>query len=96
MTGMMPLKKRDGLWVYPDSEKVLEAAGMHMIAHYMGVRRAHILQYVSERPIYKLCMEASQKRGTGRKTFLFKQEMDLEEDEAGPATATADGGLGFQ
>ena len=35
-------------------------------------------------------------RRTGRKTFWFEQEMDLEEDKASPATATADGGLDFQ
>jgi len=58
--------------------------------HYIGVRRATVLRYVSERPIYELCMEAKRKRGTGRKTFWFEQEMDSEEDEASPATATAD------
>ena len=66
------------------------------IAHYVGVRRAHVLQYISERPIYELCMEAKRKRGTGRKTFWFEQEMVLEEDEASPASATADGALDFQ
>ena len=71
---------------------MLKAAGLHTIAHYVnyvGVRRATILRYVSERPIYELCMEASQKSGTGRKTYWFEQEMDLGEDEAIPATATA-------
>ena len=96
MTGMMPRKKYDGSWVYPDSAKVLEAAGMRSIAHYVGVRRAHILQYIAGRPIYELCMEAKRKRGTGRKTFWFEQEMILEEDEASPASATADGALDFQ
>ena len=64
---------------------------MRTIAHYyVGVRRTHILQYIAGRPIYELCMEAKRKRGTGRKTFWFEQELTLEEDEASPATATAD------
>ena len=96
MTGMMPERKSDGSWVYPDSEKVLKAAGLRMIAHYVGVRRATILRYVSERPIYELCMEAKRKRGTGKKTYWFEQAMVLEEDEASPASATADGALDFQ
>ena len=29
-------------------------------------------------------------------TFWFEQEIDLEKDEASPATATADDGLDFQ
>ena len=40
--------------------------------------------------------EASRKRGNGRKTYWFEQEMDLNEDEASHATATEDGGLFFQ
>ena len=54
MTGMMPHRKPDGSWVYPDSEKVLKAAGLRTIQHYVGVRRATILRYLSERPIYEL------------------------------------------
>ena len=92
MTGMMPKRKSDGSWVYPDSEKVLKEAGLRTVEHYIGVRRATVLRYVSERPIYELCMEAKRKRGTGKKTYWFEQqEMDLKEDEA-----TADGGLDFQ
>ena len=41
-------------------------------------------------------MEAKRKRGTGKRTYWFEQEMDLKENEASPATATADGGLDFQ
>ena len=90
MTGMMPDRKHGGFWVYPDSEKVLRAGGLCTIEHFIGVHRATVLRYVSERPIYELCMQASRKRGTGRKTYWFEQEMVLEEDEASPATATAD------
>ena len=80
----------------PRLEKVLKVAGLRTVNYYIGMRRATVLKYVSERPIYELCMEASRKRGTGRKTFWFEQEMDLEEDEASPAMATADSGLDFQ
>ena len=58
-TGMMPKRKSDGSWVYPDSEKVLKAAGLRTIAHYVGVRRATVLRYVSKRPIYELCIETN-------------------------------------
>ena len=37
MTGMMPKRKHDGSWVYPDSKKLLKAAGLCTIAHYVGV-----------------------------------------------------------
>ena len=96
MTGMMPERKSDGTWVYPDSEKVLKVAGLCTIAHYVGVWRATVLKYVSTRPIDELCMEASQKHDTGKKTYWFEQEMDLEEDKVSPTTVTADGGLDFQ
>ena len=96
MTDMMPERKHGGPWVYPNSEKVLKVVGLHTIAHYVGVWRATVLRYVSERPIYELCMAAKRKRGTGRKTYWFEQEMVLEKDGAGPAAATADGALDFQ
>ena len=68
MTGMMPRRKPDRSWVYPNSKKVLKAAGLRTIEHYVGVRRATILRYISKRRIYKLCMEASRRRVTGKRS----------------------------
>ena len=58
---------------------MLNATGLHTVDHYICVHRATVLRYVSEPPIYELYMEASQIHGTGRKTYWFEQEMDLEE-----------------
>ena len=47
-------KPRRGLnlaWVYPRLQDVLNKFGMGTIAHYDGVRRNTILQYVMNRPI---------------------------------------------
>ena len=100
MTGILQHTKHDGsadgLQVYSDLEKGLKAAGLLMIAYYVGIWRATVLKYVSTRPIDELCMEASQKHDTGKKTYWFEQEMDLEEDKVSPTTVTADGGLDFQ
>jgi hypothetical protein len=51
MTGMMPEKDSDGNWSYPSTAEVLEKAGLHTVDHYITVRRATILNFLSERPI---------------------------------------------
>ena len=66
MTGMMPEQKPSGVWIYPASGEVLEAAGLFTIDNYVKVRRNTILRFVSKRPIYELCAEADRQRGTGR------------------------------
>ena len=40
--------------------------------HYIRVHRATVLHYIYKQPIYKLCMEASQQRGTVKKTSWFE------------------------
>jgi hypothetical protein len=46
MTGMRPEKKPDGSWLYPCSKDVLEAAGLQTIAHYMGMRRQTVANFI--------------------------------------------------
>jgi hypothetical protein len=46
MTGMRPEKKPDGSWSYPRSKDILEAAGLQTIAHYMGMHRQTIANFI--------------------------------------------------
>ena len=93
MTGMMPTKAPGGPWEYPDSEAVLETAGLFTINQYIGVRRRTILKFVEQRPIFDLCKEAERQRGSGNRRFWWEQSMDLE--GTSPATATVADSVGF-
>ena len=62
-TDLLP-KKVGGSWKFPKTKSVSAAAGLHTIAHYVQVRRAHIMRWVEDRPILKLCREAERKRET--------------------------------
>jgi hypothetical protein len=42
MSGLQPEKKPIGSWLYPRSKDVLDAAGLHTIAHYMDVCRQSV------------------------------------------------------
>ncbi len=46
MSGLQPEKKPNGSWSYPCLKDVLEAAGLHTIAHYMDVRRQTVANFV--------------------------------------------------
>jgi hypothetical protein len=50
------------VWVYLATSNVLKECGMHSIAHYIGVRREMIFQYVVDRPIHASCMEGERRR----------------------------------
>jgi hypothetical protein len=63
MTGMRPEKKPDGSWSYPCSKDVLEAAGLQTIAHYMGMRRQTVANFIVYQPIWELCAGAVRRRG---------------------------------
>ena len=63
MPGMMPQKAPGGQWVYPVWQDVLKTAGLYSIGKYVEVRRATILCFVEQRPIYDLCREAERQRG---------------------------------
>ena len=47
-----PRRGPNQVWVYPATCDVLKECGMHSIAHYIGVRRETIFQYVVDRPIH--------------------------------------------
>ena len=47
MTGMRHCRVPDGSWLYPNSKEVLEEVGLFSIAHYVGVRRQTIANYIS-------------------------------------------------
>ena len=93
MTGMMPTKAPGGASEYPNSEAVLEKAGLYPISKYIGVRRRTILKFVKKRPIYELCREVGWQRGSGNQQFWWEQSMDLE--GTSPATATVADSVGF-
>ena len=69
-----------------------KSAGLHTIEYYVQVRRAPILQWVEDRHILKLCMEAERRRGTTPRLYWWEQPMDLDEASAGaPADTTTEG-----
>ena len=78
-----PRRGPDLAWVYPRSHDVLNECGMGTIAHYIGVRRNTILQYVVNHPIYKKCREGVQRRGLAPRQWWWEQLMNLNEDDAG-------------
>ena len=59
MSGILP-KFTIRRWKYPKMQKVLAAAGLRTIEHYVQVRRARILNWVQDRPILKMCREAEE------------------------------------
>jgi hypothetical protein len=64
MTGMRLEKKPDGSWLYPRSKDVLEAAGLQTIAHYMGMHRQTVANYIVNQTIWELCAGAVRRRGS--------------------------------
>ena len=90
MTGLRPEKNPDGSWSYPRSEDVLDAAGLHTIAHYMDVRRQTVANFIVNRPIWELCAGAVRRRGSSIRPFWWDQPMDLDlakQSPVGPAIA---------
>ncbi len=78
MSGKRPVRKEDGSWTYPRSEDVLQAVGLKPIAHYVGVRRQTIANFIVNRPIYELCAGAVRKKGLPVQPFWWDQPMDLD------------------
>ena len=87
MTGLQPRREPDGTWTYQSSEKVLEAAGLHTIQHYVEVRRNTVLKFIIDRPIFEFCREASRQRGTSNRQYWWEQSLDLETARAAVFTA---------
>ena len=53
------------------------------IAHYIGVRRNTILEYVVNRPIYEKCRAGVRGRGSAPRQWWWEQPMNLNDDDAG-------------
>ena len=71
MTGLLP-KTVGGLWKFTKMKTVLVAASLHIIKHYVQVRRARILRWVEDRLIPKLCRESERRRGTTPRLYWWE------------------------
>jgi hypothetical protein len=78
MSGLQPEKQPNGSWSHPCSKDVLDAAGLHTIAHYMDVRRQTVANSIMNRPIWELCAGAVRRRGSSIRPFWWDQPMDLD------------------
>jgi hypothetical protein len=78
MSGLRPEKKPNGSWSYPRSKDVLDAAGLHTIAHYMDVCRQTVADFIVNQPIWELCAGAVRRRGLPIRLFWWDQPMDLD------------------
>ena len=82
MAGKGPWKVLDGTWAYPNSAAVLDEVGLKPIAHYIGVQRQHIANYIVNKPIFQSCVEGVRRRGSSVRQLWWAQPMDLEEAQA--------------
>jgi hypothetical protein len=71
MSGLRPEKKPNGSWSYPCLKDVLNAAGLHTIAHYMDVHRQTVANFIVNRPIWELCAGAVRRRGSLIRLFWW-------------------------
>ena len=94
MTGLLP-KLVGGSWKFPKTNTVLATASLHTIEHYVQVRRAHIMRWVIDRPILKLCRMAERRRGTTPRLYWWEQSMELDDASAGvPLAVAVEGDIG--
>jgi hypothetical protein len=77
MSGLWLEKKTNGSWSYTRSKDVLNAAGLHTIAHYMDVRRQTVANLIIDQPIWKLCAGAVRRMGSPVQSFWWDQPMDV-------------------
>ncbi len=82
MAGKRPWKLLDGTWAYLNSAAVLDEVGLKPIAHYIGVRKQHIANYIVNKPIFQTCVEGVRRCGSSVRQFWWAQPMDLEEARA--------------
>ena len=79
ITGLMPKKLRSGQWLYPKSEAVLKAAGLHTIDEYIGQRRHMVAKYITSRPVYDMVKGVKRLTGTPPRLLWTDQNLDLPE-----------------
>ncbi len=77
-----PKKGPNHGWVYLRSSDVLQECGMATILHYINVRRTTIFWYVVDRPIYEVCREGEQRRGSPPWQWWWEQKMSLDDKDA--------------
>ena len=69
-------EQRTGTWKYPSSVDVLEEVGLKPIREYIEVRRQTVANYIVNRPIFDLCMDAVRRRGTSHRLYWWEQPVD--------------------
>jgi hypothetical protein len=80
-----PKKGPHHKWVYPLSSNALQECGMDTISHYIDVRRATIIRYMVDRPIYKACRRGEWRRGLPPQQWWWEQKMSLDNVDADKA-----------
>jgi hypothetical protein len=78
MSGLQPEIKPNGSWSYPRSKDVLDAGGLHTIAHYMDVPRQTVADFILNQPIWELCAGAVRRRGLPIQPYWWDQPMDFD------------------
>ncbi len=74
------------MWIYPATSNVLKECGMKFIAHYIGVRRETIFQYVGYKPIHTSCVEGERRRGLALWQWWWEQKMGLDDKDTDGAS----------
>ena len=72
-----PQRLQNGTYVYCTADEAMKFCKLRPIQVYIARRRHKIKTYVVERPIYKLCKEATRSPGTPTRTqFWWDQDLD--------------------
>ena len=90
MVGNMPTWTPDGMWMYPSSRDVLNAVGLQMIGHYIGVHQETIARFIVDRPLLALCRDGEKKRGSVCRTFFWEQPLSIDVAESLPGPGDKD------
>ena len=77
-----PRRGSNQAWKPPRSKDVINECGMGTIAHYIGVRRKTIPEYVVNRLIYEMCRAGVRGRGLALRQWWWEQPMSLNKDNA--------------
>jgi len=77
-----PRRGPGNMWVYPKSKDVLEECGMSTLEEYITIRRQTIAVYVATRPLLIECRQGERKWGAVPHRWWWKQQMDLDLNDA--------------
>ena len=91
MAGMRPTHDGEGKWTYPENTRALKKVGLYTIAHYIGVRRQTISDYIVNRPIFEHCRNGVRQRGSSPRMFWWDQPLHLDEEASGRYTYVSKG-----